>query len=345
MVMILELNPGRNANGPGNEFDETAEVTEHLMQEVAPFVSPDIPTREVEEEFNDANGNFQGVRSHITSTSGARNLEREEGVSNDTNPRSVRSTGSHATNRSVLSLALAASSVVLLGTGLHQGSSVVFSLGSAVSIMTIISSTSVSLGEKVSQMMNSLARMLSFADDPQRRTSDLMKVLGFRDNEINPFMECICIESIAGFTGIEEAEWFEAACEVKISELRCKRLWLGLCAFRRYYETFERRKGLGGNKGLAFTNDFSVSSYNDICHRQVVNDYLRAKEVRAKEIRAIANSASNDNSKLNLSSHPRNVHLETNDSLVSPIVGSQATTNMFRTKPPVRNQVPCDSLT
>ena len=148
MVMILEMNPGRNANGPGNEFDETAEVTEHLTQDVAPFVSPDNPTREVEEEFNDANGNSQGVHSHITSTSGAHNLERENGVSNNTNPRSVRSTVSHATNRAVLSLALASSSVVLLGTGLHQGSSVVFSLGSAVSIMTIISTSVQGVGKE-----------------------------------------------------------------------------------------------------------------------------------------------------------------------------------------------------
>ena len=58
MVIKLAAIPGRNTNVPRDEeFDETAVmVTEHIQQ-VAPSVFPDNPTREVEGSFNVPTGN------------------------------------------------------------------------------------------------------------------------------------------------------------------------------------------------------------------------------------------------------------------------------------------------
>jgi len=97
-------------------LNETMRVTEPLVKGVAPFVSPENPTREVAQRgANIATGNSQGVQSHIASTEGARNLERENGVSNSANLRSIESTGSIATNHSVATSVPLAASVVTLG--------------------------------------------------------------------------------------------------------------------------------------------------------------------------------------------------------------------------------------
>ena len=154
------------------------------------------------------------------------------GVHNGCNPGSVRSMVSHATIRPVLLLVLAAS-VVLFGTGLQQGSSIAMAIVLVVSIMTVLALTSTSLGERVSELMtNLMRRMLSLSDDPQKRTFELMKVLGFKESEMKPFASALGIETIAGLTGISKEEWFESASNAKLGEFRSKRLWLGLCAFR-----------------------------------------------------------------------------------------------------------------
>ena len=109
--MINDVIPGRNADV--QVLDETMRVIEPMVQRVAPFVSPENPTREVVQRgVNIATGNSQGVQSHVASTEGARNLERENGVSNSANPRSIESTGSIATNHSVATSVLLAVSVV-----------------------------------------------------------------------------------------------------------------------------------------------------------------------------------------------------------------------------------------
>ena len=249
MVTKLAAIPGRNANVPRDEeFDETAVMVTEQIQQVAPSVFPDNPTREVEESFNVPTGNSQGVHSHITSTSGARNLEGNNGVHNGCNPGSVRSMVSHATIRPVLLLVLAAS-VVLFGTGLQQGSSIAMAIVLVVSIMTVLELASTSLGERVSELMtNLMRRMLSLSDDPQKRTFELMKVLGFKESEMKPFASALGIETIAGLTGIGKEEWFESANNTKLGDFRSKRLWLGLCAFRPYYDTFGEQKALDGKR-------------------------------------------------------------------------------------------------
>jgi len=40
-------------------------LTDHLKEEATPSVSPDNPTRQIEESFNDATCNSQGAQSHI----------------------------------------------------------------------------------------------------------------------------------------------------------------------------------------------------------------------------------------------------------------------------------------
>ena len=80
----------------------------------------------------------------------------------------------------VLLLVLAAS-VVLYRTGSQQGSSITMAIILVVSIMTVLTLTSTSLGEMVSKLITNLMRMLSFADDPQKRTFELMEVLDFKE--------------------------------------------------------------------------------------------------------------------------------------------------------------------
>ena len=89
MLTINELIPGRNANVPRDDevLNETMRVTEPLVQGVAPFISPENPTREVAQRgASIATGISQGVQRLITSTEGARNLERRNGGSNSANP-------------------------------------------------------------------------------------------------------------------------------------------------------------------------------------------------------------------------------------------------------------------
>ena len=67
-------------------LDETMRVTEPLVQGVAPFVSPENPTRMVAQRgANIATGNSQGVQTHIASTVGACNLERGNRFSKSAN--------------------------------------------------------------------------------------------------------------------------------------------------------------------------------------------------------------------------------------------------------------------
>ena len=54
------------------------------------------------------------------------------------------------------------------------------------------------------------------------------------------------------------------------------RLWLGLCAFRPYYDTFGEQKALDG-KRVQYSNEFSVSEYNGTCHYQIVRAYMKAE--------------------------------------------------------------------
>ena len=137
--------------------------------------------------------------------------------------------------------------------------------------------TSTSLGERVSELMtNFMWRMLSLADDLQKKTFELMKVLGFKESEMKPFAYALGIEIIAGLTGISKEECFESASNAKIGEFHSKQLWLGLCAFRPYYDTFGEQKALGG-KRVHYSNEFSVSEYNDTCHYQIVKAYMKAE--------------------------------------------------------------------
>ena len=78
------------------------------------------------------------MQSCIASTEGARNLERGNRVSNSTNPRSIESTGSNATNDSFATSVLLAVSVTILDAGIQLESSFV-SVASAVSIKTALS--------------------------------------------------------------------------------------------------------------------------------------------------------------------------------------------------------------
>ena len=60
MLTINEAIPGHNANVPREDevLDETMRVTEPLVQGVAPFVSPENPTREIAQRgANVATGN------------------------------------------------------------------------------------------------------------------------------------------------------------------------------------------------------------------------------------------------------------------------------------------------
>ena len=115
MVMKVEAIPGCNANVlRDEEFDEITVMVTEQIQQVAPSVFPDNPTREVQESFNVPIGISQGLKA---STSGAHNLERNNRIHNELNLGSVRSTVSHATIRPVLLLVFA-TSVVLFGTRL-----------------------------------------------------------------------------------------------------------------------------------------------------------------------------------------------------------------------------------
>ena len=206
MLTINKAIPGRNANVPRDDevLDETMRVTEPLVQGVTPFVSPENPMREVAQRgAKIATGNSQGVQSHIASTEGARNLERGNGVSNSANPRSIESTGSIATNHSVATSVILAVSVITLGAGIQLESSFV-SVASAVSIMTALSWAS--LGELCSNMLSSFGRMLSYADEPRKRLSDVLKILGFKESEMDPFIELVGIETITGIIGLQKEE-------------------------------------------------------------------------------------------------------------------------------------------
>ena len=333
MLTINEAVPGRNANVPRDEeLDETMRVTEPMVQGVAPFVSPENPTREVAQRgANIATGNSQGVQSHVASTEGARNSERENGVSNSANPRSIESTGSIATNHSVATSVLLAVSVVTLGAGIQLESSFV-SMASAVSIMTALSWAS--LGEVCSNMLSSFGRMLSYADEPRKRLSDLLKILGFKESEVDPFIELVGIETIAGIIGLQKEECMEALRILLIGDFRARRLSLGLCAFKQYYATFVKEKDING-KRVVFSNDFSVSDYNDDVHQNVVDNYSEEQAAFVELERTMLKSI--------IGTPPITVVLKEPNSLVSPFPGSQKIPNNWNAVTEV-SKVPCSPL-
>jgi hypothetical protein len=382
MVMTLEAIPGRNANVPRDEeFDETAEVTEQIQQ-VAPSVFPDNPTREVTQRGDDdATGNSQGVQSHIASTSGARNLEGNNGIHNErnpgsvrstvvrsmvphtspefptrevaqrgaddatgnsqgvqhhitlnqgtrnlerrsavsrespsNNPRSIESTGSDATNHYVTTTAILALSVAFLGVGLQLDNSIV-SMASAVSILTAL--TWASFGELCSNMLNSFGRMLSYADEPKKRFSDLLEILGFTQSEVDSFIDIVCIETIDGIGGLQEDECMDAFKRLLIGDFRARRLSLGLCAFQQYYTTFVKEKVING-QSVGYSNAFSVSNYDKDVHNNVVDNYSAEKERQAA-----FNELEEAMMKPVTGIPPDNVVLKEINSSVSPFQGSQ----------------------
>ena len=184
------------------------------------------------------------MQSHIASTESARNLERGNGVSNSTNLQSIESTGSNATNHSVTtSVLLAVLVATLAGAGIQLESSFV-SVASAVSIMTALSYAS--LGEVCSNMLSSFGRMLSYADEPRKRLSDVLKILGFKESESDPCIELVGIETIAGIIGLQKEECMEALKNLLIGDFHARHLSLGLCAFKQYYATFVKEKVING---------------------------------------------------------------------------------------------------
>ena len=210
MLTINNVIPGHNADVPRDEevLDETMRVTKPMVQRVAPFVSPENPTREVARRgANIATGNSQSVQSHVASTEGAHNLERGNGVSNSANPRNIESTGSIATNPSLATSVLLAVSVAALGAGIQLESSFV-SMASAVSIMTALSWAS--LEEVCSNMLSRFGRMLSYADEPRKRLSKVLKILGFQESEMDPFIELVGVETITGIIRLQKEECMDA---------------------------------------------------------------------------------------------------------------------------------------
>ena len=274
MMMSNKAIPGRNANVPRNEevFNKTMRVTEPLVEGVTPFVSPENPTREVAQRgANVATGNSQGVQSHLASTEGAHNLESGYGVGNGANLRSIKSMGCNAMNHSVATMLLRAVSVATLGAGI-QLEYLFVSVASAVSIMTTLSWAN--LGEVYSNMLSSFGRMLSYADEPRKRLSILLKILGFKESVLNPFIELVGIESIAGIIGLQKEEYMDASKKLNIGDFCARRLSVGLCAFKQYYAIFVREKVING-KRVVFSNNFNVSEYNDDIHQNIVDNYSK----------------------------------------------------------------------
>ena len=121
-------------------------------------------------------------------------------------------------------------------------------------------------------MLSSFGRMPSYADEPRKRLSDLLKILGFKESEMYPFIELVGVETIADIVRLQKEECMDAFKKFLIGDFCARRLSLALCAFKQYYATFVKEKVING-KRVVFSNDFSVSEYNDDVHQNVVDNY------------------------------------------------------------------------